>query len=229
MKKIALWMLIVGVLWNCHTSSPIYAVDYPIVALGGSAGWGQSGLGSGLQVKGFCRYSVEAYFPGLHFEASMAAHFYRPLDKIVQPNPDPQTERRIVETVARDLYPALSAILQFRPFGELTTVFAGGGVQWHFLSVADRTTERYWDDVAQKYQETETKRVLVLDTGKPGYHVLGGLRFGLSTFGSLDLELKQTFVQVATDDWLSNAAQTKWSGKRWHNFSLNVGMTIYIF
>lgn len=229
MKKITTWMLAFGVGWSLIISSPIFAVDYPIVSLGGNAGWGQSGLASGLLVRGFCRYSVEAYFPGLQFEASFAAHFYRPLATVEQMNPDPQTERRIVETMARDMYPALTALLQFQPFGEMTTVYAGGGVQWHFLSVADRTTERYWDEVAQKYQEIETRRTNVLDAAKPGYHLMGGLRVGLSNFGSLDLELRQTFVQVSANDWLSSDARTRWAGKRWDNFSLNIGMTIYIF
>ncbi|MDZ7263098.1 MAG: hypothetical protein ONB16_00845 [candidate division KSB1 bacterium] len=229
MKKIAIWVLIFSVWWGSKAIGPIYAVDYPIVSLGGSAGWGQSSLANGLVLKGFCRYSVEAYFPGLHFEGSVVAHFNRPLDRSEQLNPDPQTERRIIETTARDIYPALSAIMQFQPFGEMTTVFAGGGVQWHFLSAAERTTDRYWDDVAQKYQETETRRVEILQAGKPGYHLMGGLRVGLSDFGSVDLELRQTFFQVAADDWLSNAARAKWGSKSWQNFSLNVGLTIHIF
>lgn len=229
MKRLSIIIFIVAFSTILYFNKSSFAVDYPVISIGVNGGYGQSELTKGFVARAFLRYSLEAYVPGLHIDASFAPSFYDVLDKTEILNPDPQSERRIIETCTRDFYPAVTGAFHLHPFGEMTTFYFGGGAQLHFLSVYRKTTDRYWDPVAEKYQETEMKRITILDQIKPGYHLIGGLRFALGKFGTFDFEVRQTFLEVNANDWDGSEARASWGEKRWNNLSVNLGMTIFIF
>ncbi len=207
----------------------ILAVEYPIIAIGLNGGWGQSELASGALGRAFLRYSLEAYIPGFQVEVGFAGSFYSALDDSMIFNPDPVVEKRTITTHVHDWHPGLSATFHLRPFGESAIIYFGGGAQIHFLSSDRKTTDRYWDEEAETYQETEIDQTTLLDQTKFGYHCLGGLRLSLGSFGTADLEVRKTFVNVSADDWDNKEASKLWSGKSWNNLSVNLGLTVYIF
>jgi len=229
MRRLPVIVLIVAFSTIFYPVKWSIAVDYPVVSIGVNAGYGQSELTKGFVMRAFLRYSLEAYLPGFQIDASFVPSFYDVLDRVEIRNPDPQSERRIIDTRARDFYPAVTGAFHVHPFGEMTTLYFGGGAQLHFLSVYKKTIDRYWDPVAEKYQETEMKRVTILDQVKPGYHVSGGLRFALGKFGTFDFEVRQTFLEVLANDWDESEARASWGEKRWNNLNVNLGMTIFIF
>jgi hypothetical protein len=228
MKKRSIFLFIILVfLFSSLTT--LLAVEYPIISLGLNGGWGQSELTKGAFGRIFLRYSLEAYVPGFQVEASYARGFYNSLKDTVILNPDLIVDERTIETKIYDNYPAIAGTFHLRPFGESTIIYFGGGAQIHFLASDKKTTDRYWDEIAEKYQETELDKVSLLNQTKFGYHLLGGLSFTLGGFGAIDLEVRQTFLNVAADDWDDNEARKLWGEKSWNNFSVNVGLTVYIF
>lgn len=209
--------------------SVIFAIEYPIISLGINGGWGQNELTPGVFGRAFLRYSLEAYIPGFQIEAGFTTSFYNVLDDSVILNPDPVVEKRTIKTHIYDRYPAVSGTFHLQPFGESTIIYFGGGAQIHFLTSDQKTTDRYWDDEAKKYQESEMGKVTLLNQTKFGYHFLGGLRFVLGGFGTFDLEVRQTFLTVSVDDWENLVAGQLWGNKSWNNLSMNLGLTVYIF
>lgn len=207
----------------------LYAVEYPIISIGFNGGYGQSDLANGGFGRAFFRYSLEAYVPGFQIEFGYGTSFYQALDDTVILNPDPETESLTIKTGVGNHYPMISGTFHFRPFGGGTTLYFGGGAQFHFLSVRQKSTERYWDPVAEKYQERDLDEISLLDKTAFGYHFLGGMRFALGKFGSFDLEVRQVMLDVTQEDWNNQQAQLTWGEKNWDNFSVNAGLTIYIF
>jgi len=207
----------------------LFAIDYPIISFGINGGWGQNELTKGTFGRLFLRYSLEAYLPGFQIEAGYAGSYYNVLRDSVIINPEPGTERRRIKTRIYNNYPALTGTFHLQPFGESTIIYFGGGAQIHLVSAEKKTTDRYWDEVAEKYQQQEIDKVTLLDQTKFGYHLLGGLRLALGGFGTLDLEVRQTFLDVSADDWEDEEASELWGEKSWNNLSVNLGLTIYIF
>ncbi len=205
----------------------LYAVEYPIISIGLNGGYGQSDLANGGFGRAFFRYSLEAYVPGFQIDIGYGAGFYQALDDTVILNPDP--ESLTIKTGVGNHYPMITTAFHFRPFGGGTTLYFGGGAQFHFLSVSQKTTERYWDPVAEKYQERDLDELSVLDKTAFGYHFLGGVRFELGKIGSLDLEVRQMMLDVTDEDWEDQQAKEIWGQKSWDNFSVNAGLTVYIF
>lgn len=228
MKRVLIFLFITSLL-DISIPSKIFAVEYPIISIGINGGWGQSELTKGIFGRAFLRYSIEAYIPGFQIEVGYAGSFYSVLNDSAIVNPDPVVERRTIRTRIYDNYPAISGTFHLRPFGESILFYFGGGGQIHFLSSDRKTTDRYWDEEAEKYQETEIDKITLLDQIKFGYHFLGGLRLVLGGFGTADLEVRKTFLNVSADDWDDKAASELWGGKSWNNLSVNVGLSIFIF
>ena len=228
MKRIVIFSFILS-LFAFSMISQAFAVEYPIISIGLNGGWGQNELANGAFGRAFLRYSLEAYIPGFHIEVGYAGSFYNALKDSVIFNPDPIVERRTIKTRISDYYPIISGTFHLRPFGESTIVYFGGGAQMHFLSSDRKTADRYWDDVAEKYQETEVAKVTLLNQTKFGYHLLGGFRFVLGGFGTLDLEVRKTFLDVSATDWNDQQSSKSWGEKSWNNLSVNLGFTVYIF
>lgn len=220
---------IVFTLMMLMRSSFIFGVEYPIISIGVNAGLGQNEFVKGAFGRAFLRYSLEAYIPGFQIEAGFATSFYGTLKDSVQLNPDPATERRTIQDRIYNSFPTLTGTFHLRPFGKQTTIYFGGGAQIHFLSAHRKTTDRYWDAEADKYQETEIDDIVLLDQTTIGYHALGGLRFALGNFGTLDIEARQTFLNVAAEDWFDDQSKKLWGEKNWNNFSVSAGLTVYIF
>ena len=210
-------------------STKIFAVEYPVISLGINAGWGQNELAKGVFGRAFLRYSLEAYIPGFHVDVGFTGSYYNSLEEIVIPDPDPVVDERTIKTKIYDYYPTISGTFHLKPFGESAMIYFGGGGQVHFLSSDKKTIDRYWDEVAEKYQENEEDKVNLLSQVKFGYHLMGGLRVALGKFGTVDLEVRQTFLEVMADDWDDAEASQLWGEKSWNNFSVNLGMTVYIF
>lgn len=225
-RSVSLFIIVLFLFSNLTT---LLAVDYPIISLGFNGGWGQSELTKGAFGRVFLRYSLEAYIPGFQVEVGYAKGFYNILKEDVILNPDPIVTERKIKTKIFDNYPAIAGTFNLRPFGESTIIYFGGGAQIHFLASDKQTTDRYWDEIAEKYQKTELDKVSLLNQTKFGYHFLGGLSFILGGFGTIDLEVRQTFLDVAADDWDDVGASKLWGDKSWNNFSVNVGLTIFIF
>ncbi len=227
MKQRLTWMIAVMGIW-CMVS-PGFAVEYPIIGVGVYGGWAQNELIQGGSGKIFLRYSLEAYVPGFNVELSYATSFYTPLSDSVIFHPDPVVEKRTIHTRIFDRYPAVAGMVQLRPFGKSSVLFLGGGAQLHWLRSNRKTTDRYWDEVAQKYQQLDVAERSLMNTMKFGYHVLAGARFELGGFGSLDFEVRKTFLNVGADDWDDPSASTQWGNKSWSSLNINFGMTIYLF
>ena len=228
MKRIIIFMFLISIFLLSFTST-LFAVEYPIISIGLNGGWGQNELAKGVFGRAFLRYSLEAYIPGFQIEIGYFGSYYNVLKDTSFSPSDPVVEKRTIKTQIYDNYPAISGTLHLRPFGESTIVYFGGGAQIHFLSSDKKTMDRYWDEVAEKYQETEEDKVNLLSQLKFGYHLIGGLRFALGEFGTVDLEVRQTFLDVAVDDWDDAEAGKLWGEKSWNNFSVNLGLTVYIF
>ena len=229
MRRLSLVSLILILVFISISSAPLVAIDYPVISIGVNAGVGQNELARGALGRAFLRYSLEAYIPGFQVEVGYAASFYNPMKDSVILNPDPATERRTIQDRIRDNFPTITGSFNLKPFGEMTTVYFGGGAQIHFLSANRKTIDRYWDEEAEKYQETEIDKVSLLNQSKIGYHLLGGLRFALGNFGTLDVEVRQTFLKVSANDWDDKQSQRLWGEKKWNNLSVSAGVTIFIF
>lgn len=229
MRRLSFGSILLTLLLFSISSASLFAVDYPIIAIGFNGGLGQNELAKGALGRAFLRYSLEAYLPGFQIDIGYAASFYAPLKDSVIVNPDPTTERRTIQDRIRDHFPAISGAFHFKPFGAMTTVYVGGGAQLHFLSANRKTTDRYWDAEAEKYQEMEIDKVSLLSQTKIGYHLLGGLRFSVGNFGTLDVEARQTFLTVAPSDWDDSQSKKSWGQKSWNNFSVSAGLTVFIF
>lgn len=228
MKRIIIFSLLSFILLFSFVPA-LFAVEYPIISIGFNGGWGQNELAKGIFGRAFLRYSLEAYIPGFHVEVGYTGSFYNSLKEVVITNPDPIVDERTIKTKIYDHHPTISGTVHLRPFGESTTIYLGGGGQAHFLSSDKKTIDRYWDEVAEQYQENEEDKVNLLSQVKFGYHFMGGLRFALGKFGTVDLEVRQTFLDVVADDWDDVEARNLWGEKSWNNLSVNLGMTIYIF
>lgn len=221
------WVIVfVGFWW---IASKGFTIEYPIIGVGIYGGWAQNELTCGGSGKIFLRYSLEAYVPGFNVEVGYVASFYSPLTDSVIFNPDPVVEKRTINTRVADRNPMLAGVFQLRPLGENTMIVFGAGVQLHQLSCQRKTTDRYWDEIAQKYQDLEVAERTLMDALKFGYQLLAGFRFGLGGFGSLDLEMRKTFLNVSADDWQDVAASRRWGHKSWSTLNINLGLTIYIF
>ena len=228
MRRIIIFMFLISILILSFTTT-LFAVEYPIISIGFNGGWGQNELAKGVFGRAFLRYSLEAYIPGFQIEVGYFGSYYNVLKDTSFSPSDPVVDKRTIKTRIYDNYPAISGTFHLRPFGESTIIYFGGGGQVHFISSDKRTIDRYWDEVAEKYQETEEDKVNLLNQVKVGYHLIGGLRFTLGKFGTVDLEVRQTFLDVAADDWDDVEASELWGEKSWNNFNVNLGMTIYIF
>ncbi len=221
------WVIaIVGFWW---IASKGFAVEYPIIGVGIYGGWAQNELTRGGSGKIFLRYSLEAFVPGFNVEVGYATSFYSSLADSVIFDPDPVVEKRTIKTRIADRYPMVAGVFHLRPFGENTVIFVGGGVQLHQLGCQRKTTDRYWDEMAQKYQELEVAERTLMDAMKFGYQLLAGFRFVLGGFGSLDLEMRKSFLNVSADDWQDVVASRRWGDKSWSSLNINLGLTIYIF
>ena len=173
-----------------------FAVDYPIISIGVNGGWGENELKDGLFMRGFVRYSLEAYIPGLQIEAGFSPSFFNALEKEEEKNPDEETELRTTELKMRDSYALVSGAFHIRPFGEMTVLYIGGGFNFNFINVKKTVTDKYWDPEGEKYQEEEIDSSDLLNVNVPGFHVIAGVRILLGKFGSLDIEARQTFLNV---------------------------------
>jgi len=229
MKRYLIFLLTILAVFSLFNGSALLAIDFPIISLGINGGWGQNELTKGAFGRAFFRYSLEAYIPGFQIEVGYAGGYYNALKDSVIMNPMPDTERRKIKTRIYNSYPALTGTFSMRPFGESAIIYFGGGVQLHLVSADRKTTDRYWDAEAEKYQEIEVEKATLLDQTKFGYHLLGGMRFALGGFGSFDVEVRQTFLQLSSKDWEGSAAGELWGEKSWNDLSVNLGVTIYIF
>lgn len=205
------------------------AIDYPIISAGIQGGWGQNELESAFFINGFMRYSVEAYFPGLHFEAGFSPSFFNSLSKEEINNPDPVTELRTIMVKMRDHVAYIGSSMHIKPFTKFASLYIGGGVDINFIKVNESVTDKYWDSVANKYQEEQVSDKDILNEILPGFHVCGGLRFLIGKFGTLDLEVRQTFVDVGEENWTNDEFRELYSDKSWNNFGVNIGMSVFIF
>lgn len=224
--RFSLIIVLVLILSNC---SILFAVEYPIISIGFNGGLGQNELAKGVLGRAFFRYSFEAYVPGFQVDIGYGASFYNALKDSTILNPDPATDQRTIQDRIRDSFPAITGAFHFKPFGAMTTVYFGGGAQIHFLKASRKTTDRYWDEQAEKYQETEIANFVLLEQTKIGYHALGGLRFAMGAFGTFDFEIRQTFLTVSAADWDDQQSRTMWGEKNWNNFSVSAGLTVFIF
>jgi len=227
MKPLLIFLLITMLLLN---TVPLLAVEYPVFSIGMNMGSAHSDLITGWSGRAFLRYSLEAYIPGFQIDAGFVADFYPSLFDSLDIRVIPgERDKRMINVELSEFYPAISGTFHLHPFGEFTTVYFGGGMQLHFLSSHRVVKENYWDPVAEKYQEIETEKAELLSQIRPGYHLLGGLRFALGKWGTIDLEARQTFLEVPEDAWEEAGARETWGKESWNNLSLNFGLTIYIF
>ncbi len=209
-------------------SVPAIAVDYPIISMGVNGGWGENDLSDGFFMRGFLRYSLEAYIPGFQIEAGFAPSFFGALDKEDEKNPDPETELRTTEMKIRDSYATLSGAFHVSSFGSMTVLYFGGGVNFNFIKAKRTVTDKYWDPIGEEYQEKEIDSSELLILNQPGFHALGGIRFLLGTFGSFDIEARQTFVNVDKNEWEADV-RDQYGNKSWDTVTVNLGLTLFIF
>jgi len=214
-------------------TSSAFAVDYPIYSVGINAGYAKSELFRGVDSRIFLRYSLEAYIPGFQIDVSYGDGYYEALEDSVQMWPyapgDSITQKLMYKTSVRNRFPAITGAFHIQPFGGSMIFYFGGGVQFHFIGVTRKVKERYWDDIGEKYQEREVSETNLLDQVKFGYHWLGGIRFFLGKFGTFDVEIRQTFLDVTEDDWEDGVGKDRWGNKSWKDLSVNAGLTIFIF
>jgi len=207
----------------------LFAVEYPIVSAGIQGGWGQNELEDGFFINGFMRYLVAAYFPGLHLDAGFSPSFFNSLKEREIKNPDPQTDTRTISMNMRNHIAYIGSSLHIKPFTKFASIYIGGGVDLNFINVNESVKDKYWDPVAGEYQEEEVSKDDILNKVIPGFHAMGGIRFLLGDFGTLDFEARQTFVNVNDDEWKSEDALEEYGGKSWNNFGVNIGISIFIF
>jgi len=206
---------------------PAQAVEYPIIFLGGNVGYGQNELVSGLAIKGALRYSLEGYFPGLQLETSYAMQLSAPMEEqTVKVN---REEENIYKTEVKQHQVALTGLLQLRPFGRGMIFFLGGGGNLNYLRCDSSRTEKYWDPEIDDFQELEHDPKNLFQKFAPGYHAVAGLRWLLGGIGSLDIEARQTFLNIEPGEWKFDWAEQKYGKKKWDNFSINVGLNLNLF
>lgn len=222
LKKVILVLMILFVLLPTAQ-----AVEYPIMFLSGNVGYGQNDLASGLAIKGAFRYSLEGYFPGLQLEASYATVLTPPIEEETEKLN--KEEENIFKTELQQHQVALTGLLQLRPFGKGMILFVGGGGNFNFLKCDSTWTEKYWDPEIDDFQELPHDPENLFQKTVPGYHAVAGLRWLLGGIGSLDIEARQTFLNIPEGEWKFDWAEKKYGEKKWDNFSINVGLTIHIF
>jgi len=226
-KRINFIILLILLFCTFHPTGFVQAIEYPIAFLSAQAGYGQNDLKSALAIKAAFRYSFEAYIPGLQIECGYSTLLFGELeDRTEKVKKD---EENIYKTTIQDHQVGLSGLLQLRPFGKTTIIFIGGGGNINFLSCDSTWTEKYWDDVAEDYQELKHDPDNLYREIVPGYHVLGGLRFLLGKWGSLDFEVNQTYLNTESTEWKTKWAEEKYGNKKWDSLRVSVGLTINIF
>ena len=218
--KICLFLLI---FMNAIT----YSVEYPIAFLNIGAGLGHNELATGLAIKGAFRYSFEAYIPGFQMELSYGTNLYQSLwDSTVQVKQD---EKNIYQTKISDHQLGLSGLLQLKPFGKETVIFLGGGGNLNYIRCDSTWKEEYWDPEISDFQTLEHNAGNLLQKILPGYHYFGGIRYFFWDIGSIDIEVRKSFLNVGASDWEYGWAARKYGKKKWDNLSITVGLTINIF
>lgn len=207
--------------------SPLLAVDYPVYSLGINGGYINSGIADGIEARLFFRYSLEAYIPGFQIDVGYGHGFFQALEdsEIVHTTKDDTT----FKTTVSNAYPAISGAFHLRPFGEKFIVYFGGGGQFHFVSAHRKIEERYWDDVAEDYQDREISDTKLLSQVKFGYHLMGGFRFLLGKFGTVDVEVRRNFIDISSDDWEIGFGKVRWGKKNWESLTVSAGLTVFIF
>ncbi|MBN1155258.1 hypothetical protein JXB12_10105 [candidate division KSB1 bacterium] len=205
------------------------AIEYPIISAAIHGGWGQNQLESGFFLNGFMRYSVEAYVPGLHFDVGFSPSFYNSLKDEEIKNPDPNTELRTITMNMRNHIAYLGSSIHIKPFTKFASIYVGGGLDISFINVSESVTDKYWDPVANEYQEEEVSKTDLLSEIVPGVHLLGGLRFFIGNFGTLDLEVRQTYSNVDAEKWMNEESREAYGDKSWNNFIVNMGLSVFIF
>ncbi|OQX87607.1 hypothetical protein B6D60_03595 [candidate division KSB1 bacterium 4484_87] len=210
----------------------LLGVDYPIYSIGAHGGYAKNGLATGFNGRAFFRYSLEAYIPGFQIDVSYNQDFYQLLEDSVRMWPgapaDSTTEKIMYQTGLRNIFPAVSGSFHFKLNSGLY-LYAGGGGQFHFLSMKNKQKERYWDDIGEKYQERDIAEKEYLNQVKFGFHWFAGARFALGSFGTFDVEVRQNYLTVSPDDWENAEAGKKWGDADWNTLTVSAGVTIYIF
>ncbi len=227
MRKLNL-LIVVLILANILLSPRfLQAVEYPIISLGLNGGYAKSELAEGIDSRIFLRYSLEAYIPGFQIDVSYGQTFFGAIEDTTITNI--AQDDTTFKTRINNIYPAVSGTFHFKPFGEKLIVYFGGGAQFHFLSANRTLKEKYWDNVGEKFQEREISSRELLNQVKFGYHYLGGLRLLLGKFGTLDVEVRQNIINLTEDDWEEGYGRNRWGKESWDQFSVNAGLTIFIF
>jgi len=229
-SKITVILLIT--LFSFLTMSSASAVEYPIYSIGFHGGYAKSGIANGFNGRAFFRYSLEAYIPGFQIDVSYNQDFYQLLEDSVRMWPDAPsdstTEKIMYQTGLRNIFPEVSGSFHLK-LGSGLYLYAGGGGQFHFLSVKRKEKERYWDDIGKKYQERDIADKEYLNQVKFGFHWFAGARFALGSFGTFDVEVRQNYFTVSPDDWENAEAKKKWGDADWNTLTVSAGVTIYIF
>jgi len=225
--KFSIYILVASFL-VMYGLSPVYAqgVQYPIVFWGINAGYGQNELKSGVALRSFLRYSLEAYVPGFQLEVSYGRIFFGNLAK--KEVPINSTDKEIKETGIGNDYAALSGSFHMRPFGGGVIVYIGGGGNINFLRAKTKVKERYWDDVVNDFHEIDKGTIELFNQMVTGYHVMAGIRFLLGNIGTFDVELRKFFLKTDLNDWLEEA-QEEYGDKNWGEISFNAGLTVNIW
>jgi len=220
-SKITVILLIT--LFSFLTMSSASAVEYPIYSIGFHGGYAKSGIANGFNGRAFFFFFLEAYIPGFQIDVSYNQDFYQLLEDSVRMWPDAPsdstTEKIMYQTGLRNIFPAVSGSFHLK-LGSGLYLYAGGGGQFHFLSVKRKEKERYWDDIGKKYQERDIADKEYLNQVKFGFHWFAGARFALGSFGTFDVEV---------DDWENAEAKKKWGDADWNTLTVSAGVTIYIF
>jgi len=229
MRDSKIWAVIgivICLLLYLPSSAP--AQGYHLYFLGANVGWSQNELKSALGIRGFLRYSLEAYIPGFQMETSYSTSLFKPLEEDSVFNPD-KKEWTIHQLQMHDHQIALSGCFHIKPGGGGVVVYFGGGGNLNFLKVDSSTTVKYWDPEIEDFRELKKEPVDLFKKTVFGYHLIGGLRFLAGNFGSLDIEVRKVFLPTGPEDWKTQGVREKYGEKSWDNLSVNVGFTINIW
>ncbi len=223
-KKILVNFCLIFLLFSVTIS---YSVEYPIAFLNIGVGLGHNELSTGLAAKGAFRYSFEAYIPGFQMEFSYAMNIYQSLwDSTVQVKRD---EKSTYQTRISDHQLGLSGLLQLKPFGKETVIFVGGGGNINYIRCDSTWQEEYWDPEIGDFQKLDHNAGNLLFKFLPGYHVFGGIRYQFWDIGSIDIEVRKSFLAVTASDWEYAWAARKYGQKKWDTLMITVGLTINIY
>lgn len=226
MKRLK-FFLYMGILFS--QVSPIQAQEYPIIFLGANLGYGWNEMKPALAIKGFLRYSVEAYIPGLQIEGSYSTNLFKMLNKEeYKYEEDDIKGTKTSELKIHDHQIGVSASFHLRPFGKAGILYLGGGGNVNFLSADSTLTDKYWDDVAEKEQEKKEEPVELFRQVVLGYHVLGGLRFVVKG-GTIDIEVRKAFLTIDPENWNTEGSKKEYGEKRWGAWSINLGFTFNVW